>query len=191
MLSILAILFILLGTFLSGIFANQPGIVLFKIVANNKSTLKIERVRILQNRQECCEQAILIPTNLNESKQFMVDWKQFPAEEMKVASDLKKIKFQLQFGVGDNIPMVTIGLETRSDHLLKQLFGGGQANILIGKDYKNNDIKYVDAKQSNLLYILLGRISTRFPIRELFDFFDSKFLVYEVRHMNLLSFDNS
>ena len=165
---ILAILFILLGTFLNGIFANQPGIVLFKIVANNKSNLKIEHVRILQNRQECCKQAILIPTNLNESKQFMVDWKQFPAGEMKEASDLKKIKFQVQFGFGNNAQMFWIGLENRSDHLLSQLFGGGQANILIGREYKHNDIiiKYVEAKQGNL-----GQISTRFPFFGIFSYF--------------------
>ena len=94
-----------------------------------------------------CEIAI-VPPNLKESRKFTVDWDSCP-KKLNEFTDLDDIRIHVHlshYKQGDRLAL-PFALKDYSDGLLRHLFAGGEAKILInnnthdGKTHK--DIKYV------------------------------------------------
>ena len=96
---------------------------------------------IIQNTEKC--ERTIVPPNLNESKKFTIDWEDCP-KKLNEFADLDDILINVFLEHGNDEMMVKrFYLKEYSDGLMRHLFAGGEAEILINEDGRNNVLKYV------------------------------------------------
>ena len=148
--SILAILFIVLGTFIQGTSSNSPGVLTVTVdSALLPANGELESVQIKRGEKGECKHVLISKQN---PIQFSINWNEC-TKKIRHDDMMNDIEMRIHFSVGNG---VVIKLQEYSLGLYKHLFVGGKAKIFL--DGTHPRLAYVEDPSGTSKISLWGRM---------------------------------